>query len=161
MASAWWIISLSALTVPTTKRRPSKISEMVSTYRTLLRMGRYEQACHVYRGDLARALLINVEAYAEVLSLLRPFFPQGWASLPDAVDHRSRSYLANDAAIALESTDERKEALVARSAVALFQSQCGRGCNGGWMTSNRIIVQQAPSSFEAPVELGSWPPRGT
>lgn len=41
----------------------------------------------------------------------------------------------------------------------LLQSRCGRGCNGGWMTSSRITVQQAPSSFKAAVELGRWPPR--
>ena len=50
--------------------------------RTLLKMGRYQQACDAYRGDLSQALHFNLEAYAEVLSLLRPFFPQGWATLP-------------------------------------------------------------------------------
>ncbi len=47
--------------------------------RTLLKMGRYEQAYDACEGSLSGALLFNLEAHAEVLSLLWPFFPQGWA----------------------------------------------------------------------------------
>jgi len=50
----------------------------------------------------------------EVLSLLRPFFPHGWATLPDTADERAGSYLINDAAMALESMDELSEALAAK-----------------------------------------------
>ena len=45
--------------------------------RTLLKLGRYEEAATAYCGDLSYALLFNLEAYAETLSLLRPFFPAG------------------------------------------------------------------------------------
>ena len=38
--------------------------------RTLLKMGRYRQACDAYKGDLSNALFFNLEARAEVLSLL-------------------------------------------------------------------------------------------
>lgn len=88
--------------------------------RTLLRMGRYQEACDAYMGDLSNALTFNLEAHAEVLSLLRPFFPQGWATLPDAVDDGSRSYLANDAAIALKNTDEPNESLAAHGGALLI-----------------------------------------
>ena len=88
--------------------------------RTLLKMGRYQQACDAYHGDLARALKFNLEAYAEVLSLLRPFFPQDWATLPHAVDDWSRAYLANEAALALMETGEPKEALAAHGAALLI-----------------------------------------
>jgi tetratricopeptide (TPR) repeat protein len=81
--------------------------------RTLLKMGRYKQAYNAYRGDLSNALTTNLEAYAEDLSLVRPFFPQGWATLPETVDERKRPYLANAAAIALEGVDERKESSAA------------------------------------------------
>jgi hypothetical protein len=50
--------------------------------RTLLKMGRYQQACEAYRGDLARTVLFNLEAYAVVLSLLRPFFPRAGPLCP-------------------------------------------------------------------------------
>jgi len=76
-------------------------------------MGRFEQAYEAYRGDLANALLFNLEAYAECLSLLRPFFSKGWGTLPSAVDKNSGSYLANDAALSLDYTGEPKEALAA------------------------------------------------
>ena len=68
---------------------------------------------------MSDALLFNLEAYAEVLSLLRPFFPQGWATLPDAVDDWPRSYLTNSAAIALMETGEPKEGLAAYGAAVL------------------------------------------
>jgi hypothetical protein len=78
--------------------------------RTLLKMGHYQQACNVYRrGDLSFALPTNLEAYAEALSLLRPFFPQGWATLPQTVDEDDGSYLANCAAHALYGAGELKE----------------------------------------------------
>lgn len=76
---------------------------------TLLKLGHFQQAFHAYRGDLAWALLFNVEAYAEVLSLLRPFFPGGWGERPQGV--REGSYLANEAAIVLAACDESVVAL--------------------------------------------------
>ena|ERR1035437_1372066 len=84
--------------------------------RTLLKMGRYKQACEAYRANLSGALLFNLEAHAEILSLLRPFFPQGWATLPKTVQQRDGSYLANDAAIALRSIDDPRESLAAYGA---------------------------------------------
>ena len=88
--------------------------------RTLLKMGRYQQALSAYTDDLAHALLFNLEARAEVLSLLRPFFPQGWAILPDAVDDRSRAFLANEATFALLKTGESKEGLASSGAALLI-----------------------------------------
>jgi hypothetical protein len=90
--------------------------------RTLLKMGRHQQACDAYCGDLGIALFFNLEAYAEVLSLVRPFFPQGWAILPNAV-YESASYLANDAGGALHRTGEPKEALAAYGAALLADMQ--------------------------------------
>jgi hypothetical protein len=40
--------------------------------RTLLKMGRYQQAYEAYRGGLSRALLVYFEGHAEILSLLQP-----------------------------------------------------------------------------------------
>ncbi len=83
--------------------------------RTLLQMGCYLQACGVYRGDLARALYFNLEANAEILSLLRPFFPNGWGTLPKSLDADDGAYLANSAAITLSENGEYKEAFAAYS----------------------------------------------
>ena len=89
--------------------------------RTLLKMGRYEEACDAYRGDLSTALLGNLESYAETLSLLRPFFPTGWDALPAALDTDEGSYLANDAAAALSLNGDSATALAAYN-VALIAS---------------------------------------
>ena len=89
------------------------VRDALHIVRTLLKMGRHQQACDAYSGDLSSALLFNLEADVEVLSLLRPFFPRGWATLPDGVDEPAGSYLINGAAIALQNTGELKEALAA------------------------------------------------
>ncbi len=87
--------------------------------RTLLQMGRHQQAYDAYEGDLANALLFNLEANAEVLSLLRPFFPKGWATLPEGVSTGDAPCLSNDSAIALQYMGETNEALGASGAALL------------------------------------------
>lgn len=87
--------------------------------RTLLQMGRYQPACDAFLGDLAAALSFNLEAHAEVLSLLRPFFSHGWGLLPEGVDHHNGAVLANQAAIALRWTGELGAASALESAVLL------------------------------------------
>ncbi len=89
------------------------VSAGLHVVRTLLKMGQFEQAYVAYSGDLANSLLANLEAYAETLSLLRPFFPRGWDSLPSDVDKESVSNLANNAAVCLDSTDDLNLALTA------------------------------------------------
>jgi hypothetical protein len=87
--------------------------------RTLLKLGHHQQAADAYKYDLARALLFNLEAHVEILSLLRPFFPAGWDQLPEDVDAATASYLANNAAIALNRSGEGKQAIGAYAAALL------------------------------------------
>jgi hypothetical protein len=87
--------------------------------RTLLKMEHFEQAYNAYRGVLSDALFFNLEAYAEALSLLRSFFPKGWDTLPSAVNKKAGCYLATDAALALDSTDESREGFAALRAALL------------------------------------------
>lgn len=84
--------------------------------RTLLNLGHYRQAADACCSDLGYALLFNLNAYAEVLSLLKPFFPNGWEELPKDVAAGDSSYLANDAAIALHFCGEPAAALAANGA---------------------------------------------
>jgi tetratricopeptide (TPR) repeat protein len=81
--------------------------------RTLIQMGRYEAAASAYRDGLGEALTFNLEAHAAVLSLIRPFFHTGWASLPTCVPVDVASYLVNEAGIALHNTGQLEEALAA------------------------------------------------
>ena len=92
------------------------VSDGLHIVRTLLQMGRHQQAFEAYCGDLSRALYYNLEANAEVLSLLRPFFHQDWATLPNALDKRSALYVTTDAANALSSIGETEVALTAYGA---------------------------------------------
>lgn len=93
--------------------------------RTLIRMGRRQEALDAYSGALANALIFNLEAHATQIALLRPFFPHGWGTLPD--DVVSGAYVANDAGIALQATGELQESLGAYQ-VALYADL--RGKNG-------------------------------
>ncbi len=79
--------------------------------RTLLRMGRFEQALDAWRGDLTNAVFYNVLAWQEMLALLKPFFPNGWLQPPQGVDERGASYLMNSAATALDETGLREQAV--------------------------------------------------
>jgi hypothetical protein len=81
--------------------------------RTLLKLGHLQDAADAYKGDLSYAILFNVEAYAEVLSLLREFFPNGWGDLPQGVDSSSAAYLANEAGICLRYCGDQNDTLLA------------------------------------------------
>ncbi|HVQ08513.1 MAG TPA: DUF4062 domain-containing protein [Allosphingosinicella sp.] len=72
---------------------------------TLTQIGRFEEAIGVYRGSLAAALFFNLEANAEILALLKPFFPSGWDAETVEVNYADRTYLLNAAAIALSKID--------------------------------------------------------
>lgn len=74
--------------------------------RTLLRLGRLQEAYNAYDGDLANALNFNLRAEAEVLNLLRPFYPNGWTALPIGVNESDITDLANLAAGALFTIGE-------------------------------------------------------
>ena len=88
----------------------------IQVVRTFLAMGNYESAGDAYIGDLAHALCFNLEAHAEMLSLLRPFFASGWGTLPDSLATKLGSYLANEAAIALAELGSSENALAAHEA---------------------------------------------
>ncbi len=69
--------------------------------RTLLALGRREEAVAAYMGDLAWALIFNLEAAHDTLSLLRPLFPAGWHMPPTDLASSYQGYVLNDVALAL------------------------------------------------------------
>lgn len=69
--------------------------------RVLLRMGNYQAAAEAYWGDLSHALLYNLDARAEMVALLQPFFPNGWNQDTVPLDDFARGYILNDTAMAL------------------------------------------------------------
>lgn len=92
-------------------RTMEDVENGLNVVRTLLKLGRYQQAAEAYSGDFANALLFNLEAHVETLSLLRPFFPSTWDQLPKDVDASAASQLANSAAIALRHCGELQTAM--------------------------------------------------
>jgi len=83
--------------------------------RTLVRLGRYLAAFKAFHGDLARALRYNLEAHAEALALLKPFFPNGWGCSPVLTNGFESSPLATDAGMALHGYGEYQEAVSAHA----------------------------------------------
>ena len=81
------------------------VEQGVEIVRTYLRMGDHENAFAAYRGDLASALIFNLDARAQMLALLRGFFPDGWAGKPALADPDDQSYALTDVAFALGNSD--------------------------------------------------------
>ena len=86
--------------------------------RTLQRMGRWQEAADVYVGDLSEALSFNLDAYAEIVALLKPFFPQGWRAA--AQEFGSASYIASSVGIALNKCGFHNEAVLVHGNILLF-----------------------------------------
>ncbi len=56
------------------------LQDGITVVRTLIQMGRRQEAWVALEGDLMDALFFNMEAYPEALSLLRPFFSHDWST---------------------------------------------------------------------------------
>jgi hypothetical protein len=95
----------------------------IQIVRTLLQMGRYQEAYDVLNTDLGDALYFNLEAYAEALSILRPFFRQGWSALPEDVYESDAAALIDHVAYLFAETGESEEALSAYDALLLARLQ--------------------------------------
>ena len=78
----------------------------ITVVRTLLQMGRKTEAWEAMGDELVEALLYNLEAYAETLSLLQPLFPQDWSDPPKGGDFAS---LATDAGTAFTGLDNHAQ----------------------------------------------------
>jgi Domain of unknown function (DUF4062) len=113
--------------------------------RTLLKLGRFQEAASAYRGDFSNALLFSLEANVEGLSLLRPFFPSGWSELPKGMDASSAGYLTNDIAIILANCRESSAALDAWSTairLRLAQEDWWNLNSKLWNLSRRIFSRE-------------------
>lgn len=69
----------------------------VQVMRTLMQMGKMREAAEMYRPDLVMAMTYNLEAHAEILALLRPFFTNGWGTLPEGLRGELDAHVAIDA----------------------------------------------------------------
>ncbi len=82
------------------------LQDGITVVRALLQMGRKREAWRALRGNLMDALLFNIEAYPECLSLLRPFFSPDWSAPTEDLDKRDLSGLATSASNAFAGLGE-------------------------------------------------------
>jgi tetratricopeptide (TPR) repeat protein len=89
------------------------VRDGIHVVRTLVRMGRFQDACSFLRDGLDEALDYNLEAHDMCLSLMRPFFPIGWATIPPDLEETVGANLVNEAALTLQNTGALEQALTA------------------------------------------------
>ncbi|MFZ4507925.1 MAG: hypothetical protein ACOYON_09545, partial [Fimbriimonas sp.] len=107
----------------------AEVESGLHVVRTLLKLGHHQQAADALLGDVASALFYNLEAHAEMLSLVRPFFPHGWGVLPENVASEAASSLATIAGSALHKAGQTASALEAYG-VALRASLAAKDWTG-------------------------------
>ena len=86
------------------------LRDAITVVRTLFQMDRKQEAWYAL-NELLNALLINMEAYPEALSLLRPFFPYDWSAPPEYLTDGNLGLLANSACYALQGLGEFTQCL--------------------------------------------------
>jgi hypothetical protein len=86
------------------------LHDALTIVRTLFQMGRVEEAWYELETDLMKGLLVNMEAYPESLSLLRPFFPHDWSEPPEDPDDDNLGLLANFASFAFNGLGDFMQA---------------------------------------------------
>jgi tetratricopeptide (TPR) repeat protein len=92
-------------------RTLADLQQSISIFRALIQAGRFDDAASFYRGSFSHALVFSVEAYHEVLTLLKALFPYGFQKPPSAVESRSaQSYLLNAAGLALKGLQRLSDA---------------------------------------------------
>lgn len=103
-------------TMPSSSYATAKTIEDVESglqvVRTLLKLGHFKQAADTFMGNLSVALFVNLEAYVEILSIVRPFFPMGWDCSPMELNPSTAILLSLLAASALDASGEERQALM-------------------------------------------------
>ncbi|MEY9453255.1 tetratricopeptide (TPR) repeat protein [Bradyrhizobium ottawaense] len=84
------------------------VADGIQVVSAFVRMRRYSEAFQALEGDLANALYFNLRAHAEILSLVRGFFPGGWDEEPVLSDPAECWYLLNLTAASMSPTSEQK-----------------------------------------------------
>ena len=87
------------------------LQDGITVVRTLIQMGRQQDAWSSLQGDLLEVLLFNMEAYPESLSLLRPFFSHDWSALTEDLAELDLGGVASGAAIAFSGLGEFMQAV--------------------------------------------------
>lgn len=80
--------------------------------RSLLQIGDLQRAYGILDGEITNALFYNLERYNDYLALLRPYFPDGWATQPRGLESKvTLGHVAGRAASVLAQVGRTTEAL--------------------------------------------------
>jgi tetratricopeptide (TPR) repeat protein len=126
----------------------------LNVVRILLKLGRFQEAVDTYRGDLAEAMTYNLDASDEILSLLRPFFSEGWGKPQKTLDKDQQSYLTNDAALALLDMHAVNDSVVANNAsiqINLEVENWNNVTNSLHVASVILLKQSIAKAFRASI----------
>lgn len=82
------------------------LRDTLNVVRALIQMGQVQKACDIFVDELSNALIFNLEAWAEILSIVQSVSPRGMGILPDNIFVESAKGMANTAAIALTATGD-------------------------------------------------------
>lgn len=78
---------------------------------TLLKIGAHQRACDSYLGVICDVLQNNLNGHAEALAILKPFFKDGWLTMPTIVGRGDAIHLMHHAGVSLLDTGHRELAL--------------------------------------------------
>jgi tetratricopeptide (TPR) repeat protein len=128
------------------------VQQSVNIFRALVQAGRLDDAASFFRGDFSGTLMLSVEAYREVLKLLKPLFPNGFENPPHGVKKSShRSYLLNEAGAALERLGRDSDSEAAYVASLRIDLDDGDG-GGARVALNNLSTSYAEISPARAVE---------
>ncbi len=140
------------------------VQQSMDIFRALVQANQVRQALDFYRGDFANALAYSIEAYHEIVAMLKPMFPEGFEIAPEAFTTNpwDQSYLLNNAAVALISLGrlpEARGALVAKIPLNLrtkdWPNLCVALTNLGETLRDEHRFAQARRAFNLAVELAT------
>lgn len=139
------------------------VQQSMDIFRALIQAQHFGEALRFYRGDFANALSYTIEAYHEIVALLKPLFPNGFAKPPIGFTSTSdQSYLLNNAAVALillGRLTEARAALISKMRINLDERQWSnlRICltNLGETFRDENKLAQAHATFELAMDLAN------
>ena len=111
----------------------------ITLVRTLVQVGRKREAWNALRGDLVDALHRSVEAYPELLSLLRPFFSEDWSTPTAGLSESDIGALATAAAATFSSLGEHMQS-AELAQVALRAHISIQDWRNVWLVVNNLSV---------------------
>jgi tetratricopeptide (TPR) repeat protein len=87
------------------------LQQSINIFRAMVQANRSDDAASLYRGGFSNALSFSVEAYHTILTLLKPFFPDGFQNPSRGVTEPSdAAYLLNEAGLTLRRIGRASEA---------------------------------------------------